>query len=76
MQKNGKCRSAIILAVWGVVTGFILPSIGVTLAISGLIVNTIERKHYDMRWGLVANIASLILSVISWRIGAKITGLI
>lgn len=76
MEKKGKCRSAINLAVWGVITGFILPSIGITLAISGLIVNTIERKHYNMIWGLIANIASLILSVISWRIGAKIIGFI
>ena len=76
MEKKGKCRSAIVLAVWGAAAGFILPSIGMTLAISGLIVNTIERKHYNMICGLIANIASLILSVISWRIGAKIIGLI
>lgn len=77
MEKKGRCKSAVNLAIWGAVIGFILlPSIGVTLAVSGLIVNTIERKHYDMTVGLIANIASLIVSVLTWCIGAKLIGLI
>lgn len=77
MEEKGKCKSAVNLAIWGAIIGFILlPSIGVTLAISGLIVNTIERKHYDMTVGLIANIASIILSVLSWCISATILGFI
>lgn len=75
MEKKEKCRSAVTLAVCGAVIGLVLlPSVGVTLAVSGLIVNTIERKHYDMTVGLIANIASIILSVFSWCVSAKLLG--
>lgn len=77
MEKKEKCRSAVTLAVCGAVIGLVLlPSVGVTLAVSGLIVNTIERKHYDMAVGLMANILSILLSVLSWCLSAKIMGLI
>ncbi|MDE6762722.1 MAG: hypothetical protein K2J73_03460 [Oscillospiraceae bacterium] len=77
MEEKGKCKSAVNLAVWGAVIGIVLfPSVGVTLAVSGLIVNTIERRHYDMTVGLIANILSIILSVLSWCLSAKIIGLI
>ena len=72
MQKKGKCRSAFNLAVWGAIIGvIIMPSIGITLAISGLIVNTMERRHYDMTPGLAANIISMVLSITMWCISAK-----
>lgn len=77
MEEKSKCKSAVALAVWGAVIGIVLlPSVGVSLAVSGLIVNTIERKHYDMTVGFIANILSIILSVLSWCISAKITGFI
>lgn len=77
MEEKSKCKSAVTLAVWGAVIGIVLlPSVGVSLAVSGLIVNTIGRKHYDMTVGLIANILSIILSVLSWCISAKITGFI
>ena len=72
MEKKGKCRSAFNLAVWGAIIGVvIMPSIGITLAVSGLIVNTMERKYYDMTPGLIANIISIVLSVTMWFISAK-----
>lgn len=77
MEKKGRCKSAVNLAIWGAIIGIVLlPSVGMTLAVSGLIVNTIERRHYDMTVGLIANIASIFLSVLTWCISAKITGLI
>ena len=77
MEEKGKCKSAVNLAVWGAVIGIVLlPSVGVTLAVSGHIVNKIARRHYDMTVGLIANILSIILSVLSWCLSAKIIGLI
>ena len=77
MNEKGKCKAAVTLAIWGGIIGFIfLPSIGVTLSISGLIVNTMERRHYDTSAGFTANIISMILSIIGWIIGAKTIGFI
>ncbi|MGN1090808.1 MAG: hypothetical protein ACI4Q6_10445 [Huintestinicola sp.] len=75
-KKKDYCQSAVVLAVAGAIIGFVLPSIGVTLAISGLVTNYSERMHYNTEKGLAANVISLVLSVISWLIGASYAGLI
>ncbi len=76
IEKKDYCHSAVKLAVAGAVAGFILPSVGIALAISGLVTNYSERMYYRTERGLTANIISILLSVISWLIGASIIGFI
>lgn len=75
-EKKDYCHSAVKLAVAGAVAGFILPSIGIALAVSGLVTNHSERMYYSTGKGFAANIISILLSVISWLIGASYIGFI
>ncbi len=77
-EKDGCCNAAVRLAVIGIIAGLFIPFIGITfaLAVSGLVTNHSERMYYSTGKGFAANIISILLSVISWLVGASIIGFI
>ena len=64
--KAEACQSAVVLGIIGIVAGLFIPFIGITFAISGLYVNSAEKKYYETSFGLKVNIISIIISVVSW----------
>lgn len=67
MEKKN-CKAGIILGIVGIITGIIIPIVGLGCGIGGVVVCSKNKEQMNVKAGMLLSVIAIVVSCIIWGI--------